>query len=162
MSWKCENCKWENADKWENCANCGKPSGLPPKIQTREDKIFKYLAISLMVIFFIIVFVLLDTVTGMMPQQPTPTPEIANKYQAHKICTQFIEQLLKAPSTAQFESMFDSTYKEISNVQYEVWLYVDAQNSFGAMLRNDYYCKVTYLPDIDKWYLDDLVNLDDK
>lgn len=90
-----------------------------------------------------------------------PKEKVANKYQAHLICSKFIEKLLKAPSTAKFESISDSDYNQLSDNQFEVWLYVDAENSFGAMLRNDYYCKVTYLPDQDKWYLDDLVNYDE-
>ena len=160
MAWLCEDCKWENADKWDNCAHCGKPSGIIRTPPTKEEKNFKFFVILLLCIFAILVLLIFATIAESMPK-PTPTLKTSNQYQAHQICSQFIEKLLKAPSTAQFESMFDSEYNQLSKDQFEVWLYVDAQNSFGAMLRNDYYCKVTYLPELDKWYLDDLVNYDE-
>ena len=34
MSWKCENCAWENAEKWPKCSNCGANRYL-----TEEEKI---------------------------------------------------------------------------------------------------------------------------
>lgn len=64
------------------------------------------------------------------------------------VCAQFaIEDKLKSPSTAEFEpgggtysttKLYDNTYKIDS--------YVDAQNSFGGMMRTRFSCIVEYNP----------------
>lgn len=55
--------------------------------------------------------------------------------------------MLKAPSTAKFPSYYeaavDSSTPAGGGVQYVMTAYVDAENSFGAMLRNTFRCRVT-------------------
>lgn len=52
-----------------------------------------------------------------------------------------IEKVLKAPSTAEFQS-YDKSMISVSGDTYTVNGYVDAQNSFGAMLRSYYTVKL--------------------
>lgn len=62
--------------------------------------------------------------------------DMNNKYEASSQCEVRIEKLLKAPSTAKFNS--DAT-------GYGTWTVtgtVDAENSFGAMIRANYQCTV--------------------
>jgi hypothetical protein len=55
----------------------------------------------------------------------------------------YVEGKLKAPATAKWSNSIDDkgnlTYGALSNHNYEAWGYVDAQNSFGALLREDWY-----------------------
>lgn len=160
MSWKCEDCKWENADKWDKCANCGKPSGLPPKIETKEDKIFRYVVVSLLAIFFLIVLLLipvLDEFINLQSNSPVSNMETS----AYKICINFIGAELLVPSTAKYQSQNKSEINQIDKYQYEVILYVDSQNFFDEYENHQYICRVTYQPNKDRWLLDGVINIDE-
>lgn len=74
------------------------------------------------------------------------------KYGAQNVCEQFIEDRLKAPSTADFN------HDSASNVG-DVWVVVgsvDSENGFGAMIRSDYVCKVRATDTDGNWRLIDL------
>jgi hypothetical protein len=58
-----------------------------------------------------------------------------------------VENNLKAPSTADFGFPDEEMVSQLNDSTYYVTGFVDAQNSFGAMLRSNYECRVTYLPD---------------
>jgi hypothetical protein len=60
-----------------------------------------------------------------------------NEYEAIAQCESRIERLLKAPSTAEFNST------AVRAVGWRVTGAVDAENSFGAMIRSSYECAVT-------------------
>lgn len=76
------------------------------------------------------------------------------KYGAQSVCQDFVKKRLKAPSTADFS---ETTANE-STTNPGLWIVkgaVDAENSFGANLRNTYRCKVKPAPDKgdDMWQL---------
>ncbi|MGY1778762.1 hypothetical protein [Geodermatophilus sp. SYSU D01036] len=77
---------------------------------------------------------------------------------AKVMCEDFIEERLKAPSTADFSGIFDTTITG-SGDDYTVRGYVDAENSFGAMLRSNYTCQIHDNGD-DTWSLVSLTGLD--
>ncbi len=63
------------------------------------------------------------------------------RYDARRVCHDFIDDRLKSPASSDFEWTSDM------NVTYSGGIYVvggkvDAQNSFGAMIRSDYACTV--------------------
>jgi hypothetical protein len=63
---------------------------------------------------------------------------------AWNVCHQFVEDRLKAPSTADFEDVDE--YKASNSAG--VWTivgWVDSENSFGAKIRTDYVCKVRHV-----------------
>lgn len=61
------------------------------------------------------------------------------------ICAKnYIKKNLKAPSTAKFP-FFPPGVEHLQNETYAVRIYVDAQNSFGAMIRTDFICEVNVL-----------------
>lgn len=64
---------------------------------------------------------------------------------AYIICQLYIENMLKAPSTADFPSSSSTNIRNLGNNVFEMYSYVDAQNSFGAMMRTNWYCKIQYL-----------------
>lgn len=59
-------------------------------------------------------------------------------------CTLHVENRLKSPSTADFPGSSSSNIQDLGNNVFGVWSYVDAQNSFGATIRNNFYCKIQY------------------
>lgn len=63
-----------------------------------------------------------------------------HKANAWHYATVFVKKRLKAPSTADFEKKY---VRNNGNV-WEVGGFVDAQNGFGAKLRNGFYCKLEY------------------
>lgn len=71
---------------------------------------------------------------------------------AHTMATHYVEQRLKSPSTAKFPWYADSQVSYIGNCEFVVKSYVDAQNSFGAMLRSDYYVRLKYDPNSNSYY----------
>ncbi len=64
-----------------------------------------------------------------------------------------VKKNLKAPSTAQFPSSISKDTKIIfvSKCKHFVSSYVDAQNSFGAMLRSTYSMYIEYRPISKDW-----------
>ena len=88
-------------------------------------------------------------------------PEVyrGNHKNAFYISQQFAENYLKAPSTAEFPAWDNQTsnvvQKSGSFTQYTINSYVDAQNIYGAMIREYYVCKVEYIKATDKWRLID-------
>lgn len=57
-------------------------------------------------------------------------------------CEQAVTASLKAPSTADFASHWDTETRYEGNAIYVVTSYVDAQNSYGAQLRMHFECRV--------------------
>ena len=145
---KCPYCTGENQDKASVCVFCGRAF---PKVQSVKPKqtcgsvaMFLFLGIG-----GIIALILL--LSG-GPSKPEP---LTKSQSAWYTCRQFVEDRLKAPKTADFE-----TYKEnqVSHVDYDEWkvnMNVDAENSFGAMLRSEFSC---HLQDKgETWYLISIV-----
>lgn len=57
------------------------------------------------------------------------------------VCENFVEDRLRAPSTAEFPSTSDYDISGSGSV-YTVRGYVDSENGFGAMIRSDWTCVV--------------------
>lgn len=78
---------------------------------------------------------------------------------AFNICKEFVEDRLKAPSTAVFRNYFEDdgevTVTGSGSGPYTVRSSVDSQNGFGAMLRSDFVCTVENTSG-DSWHLIDL------
>lgn len=81
-------------------------------------------------------------------QQPSNEPSIAGAYEE---CKAMALQVLKAPTTAEFASLDDIEAVSLdltspdgpTKKEFKILGYVDAQNSFGAKLRNKFSCDVT-------------------
>ncbi len=73
------------------------------------------------------------------------TPAVVSGERTAVWCAQErVKKMLKAPSTAKFPSRAESLVEQIDEQTYQVRSYVDAQNSFGAMLRTRYMCTVEF------------------
>ena len=56
----------------------------------------------------------------------------------------FVKDNLKSPSTAEFSADYNNDVTQINDSTFEVNSWVDSQNGFGAMLRSNYSCKITF------------------
>lgn len=61
---------------------------------------------------------------------------------AYVAAKQFIKQKLKAPSTAEFESVTQSKITDLGNGVYYVHIKVDVQNDYGVMLQKTFSVEV--------------------
>lgn len=71
----------------------------------------------------------------------------------------YVQDQLKAPSTAKFISINESPSEVVNIGEYTFIIRsaVDSQNSFGAMIRSVYYCELKYKPGTDTWICEKLV-----
>jgi hypothetical protein len=76
------------------------------------------------------------------PAPPGPTKSPDPDLGAITSCEHHIRPRLKAPSTAKYSGWFDSVTQPNPDGSVAVFAYVDAQNSFGAMIRTHYVCTV--------------------
>lgn len=74
--------------------------------------------------------------------------------EAYVMCQQFVEDRLKAPATAGFPLSSEATITGGPST-WTVRSHVDAENSFGAQVRTQFTCRVSYQGN-DRWLLDDL------
>jgi hypothetical protein len=74
-------------------------------------------------------------------------------------CHQFVERELQSPSSADFPSFTDHQVSTLGEAHWRVSSYVDAENAFGASLREDWSCEVTYDEAGETWTLVDLSGL---
>jgi len=72
------------------------------------------------------------------------------KFKAYLRAVDVVEERLKAPSTADFASYNESKVIEKKDNTYIVTSFVDAENSFGAMIRTRFTCKMHYYN--ESWY----------
>ncbi|GGJ81989.1 hypothetical protein GCM10011583_11860 [Streptomyces camponoticapitis] len=81
-----------------------------------------------------------------------------DKQGAAVMCEEFVSKSLKAPGSADFSGVSDTTIETLSDAKpwkYKVNAFVDSQNGFGAKIRTDYVCTIS-TKDHDTWTLDDL------
>ena len=73
------------------------------------------------------------------------------------ISQKFVTQNLKAPATAEFPAnTVDNCQAMLSAGTWKVYSFVDAQNSYGALLRSDYRVEMRHIATTDTWTLVDL------
>lgn len=85
----------------------------------------------------------------------SPSRDEAEAVGAWVVCQQFVEARLKAPSTAEYPGSYPDFTRALTDGTFRVDAYVDAQNSFGAMLRIPFSCTVSYRGN-DNWHLESL------
>ena len=74
---------------------------------------------------------------------------------AYYMCQQFAEERLKAPSTADWPNWYEHEGVTVTGTgegPYVVLTHVDAENSFGAKIRDEVFCKVRHVSG-DTWRL---------
>ncbi len=97
--------------------------------------------IILLIVGLIVIFVLVRLVKG--PARDSQTPD---EYAVISVAEKFVKNNLKAPSTAEFSPLSETSINIFKDNSVWVDGYVDAQNSFGAMIRSKYSVKMIYNP----------------
>jgi len=91
-------------------------------------------------------------------QQIQQKSDVSNM--AYVISKGFVKQALKAPSTADFPFL-DFNSQSLDDDRYQVSSYVDSQNSFGAVIRNEWTTTLKYLGGADadprNWELEKMI-----
>lgn len=129
--------------------------GKPVK---HSNKISGFIAVCLFIILpsFLIIHECSSPTAPPSPEELARKQYFSDDIDARVYAKIYVEQRLKSPSTAKFQDTVDFAVapakdkkgKPLKDV-WEVSGYVDAQNSFGAMLRHNWYVKL--VKQGDKW-----------
>lgn len=122
---QCPACKMMIDKKAKVCPHCRKKFGL-----TWPAKIF----LALIILGFI------GYLSGPSKDSNIKSPDATENraFTAWAVHRVFIENALKAPSTADFAPQSKSSIETIEKNTYRISSYVDSQNSFGAKIRTRY------------------------
>lgn len=74
----------------------------------------------------------------------TPRPP-HDRATAYVMCQQWLEERLKSPASADYPFGGSAEMKDLGEGKYSIASYVDAQNSFGAMMRINYSCTTQWV-----------------
>ncbi|MGY1593249.1 hypothetical protein ACI79D_14840 [Geodermatophilus sp. SYSU D00708] len=74
-------------------------------------------------------------------------------------CHQFVEDRLRAPATADFPGFPDHQVYELTPTGWRVAGYVDAENGFGANVRTDWTCEISYEESSGTWTLESMTGV---
>jgi hypothetical protein len=161
----CSSCGTQLSQGVRFCSRCGRGASPPASRKSvrspgRNAPVFIGLAafLSLWIVGLIIAARLAPPGTAGTDRSGATyaRPAQDRKIEALSTCEQFVERRLKAPSTAKFSHVWDTTMTGSGDGPYQVRGFVDAQNSFGAMLRNHYVCTAQRTSSSDTWTLIDL------
>lgn len=86
------------------------------------------------------------------PFDCSKVPAEGSTLEAGGMCREFVKNRLRAPATAKFAGLSDTTSVKLDDGSFLVRSYVDAQNGFGALIRTYYRCQVRPI-DRDNWGL---------
>jgi len=119
----------------------------------------KAIGCILMIIIFGAIFILVlntcsdDEKPVEVKREQINTPQQINTSQqrmlAYSYAESFIKQKLKSPSTAKFPGVFEKN-EHVSFQDTNVYLinsWVDSQNGFGAIIRSNFKCQITFRND---------------
>ncbi len=115
------------------------PSGPPPKPASGGTNFVVMIVVTMLLVFGCLGALALQGMTrGSRP------PAAPDRISAWVDCRTFVQQNLKAPTTAQFPSSNEATIVRLNTGRWSVLSYVDSENSFGAMIRSDWGCQISY------------------
>lgn len=103
-----------------------------PENTKNEQQQKKKYAVLLTVLLFVIIASVSVIIVVM---STTNKPELTMEQQAYYAAREVVSRHLKAPAAAEYQPYTDGMVTVRGNNKYTVNLWVDAQNSFGAMIR---------------------------
>lgn len=114
----------------------------PPRVRTNPKR--KPKRTVWMVIGFLTLLII--CLCALIPLFPVVESTGSSPTEAKIMCETLIKASLVAPTTARFSGILDTRMGSVANQPntYRVIGYVDAQNSFGAQIRNYYTCEIKY------------------
>lgn len=154
---KCPECGHDVSDKADKCPNCGCPVSvnLPnpkPNLSAREieeaaNKNFKngMKTVIIIILCLVVLVSVCEIVKAKKRNNGVATGGHSRYSYSEEIeATTFalaekaVKGELKAPSTAKFCKQSECDFESLGNNQYMMTGWVDAENSFGAMIRSDW------------------------
>lgn len=137
---QCRSCQKHIPNKAKKCPYCG---------DNQREWINRHpLQSCLLVIIFIIslsfILTSIDSNNSSTSDNTSKTAPSTDeyKYAAISCAEERVKQVLKSPATADFPKTSEWTISQIDPVNYRLSSYVDAQNSFGALIRTAFSCDV--------------------
>jgi len=117
--------------------------------ESEKDKTISKRSGCLVRIVMIIVFLILLRACfgGESSNSSRPSEHYITNQEAFYAAQEIVKENLKSPSTAKFCSYSEAKILYLGNGQYQVSGWVDAQNSFGAMLRKNFVATFTEMKD---------------
>jgi len=151
---KCGKCLAEIPQKAKKCSHCGS------KQKEKFGLKHLFLIIIIVVIFSAIFSSIGDDNSGSSNIANNSSNSQVDDSKAFIIAQNYVKSALKSPSTADFPA-FDYTTQKISEDEFKVSSYVDAQNSFGAEIRTTWEATLLYVggdwADQRNWVLEELI-----
>lgn len=154
----CQECKAQISDQAKACPQCGAPIAKSTPAAKGNGGLN---AVLIIVATIVALMVISPYITAYKKAKMTPEEirlvdaaeaEKSNDMNARFVCTNFVRDSLKAPSTAEFQSSSEYLVKKQPDGSFAVAGIVDSQNSFGAKLRGAFACTVKPTSD-GKWRL---------
>ncbi len=148
---KCHECGHDVSDKAPACPNCDAPlkaggaldeafGGMNP---FKMPKLKGGFGCGSLILTAIVIVILLGVIGGGSSNTPQHD-ECTDDSSAYMMSQEFVKRRLKAPATAEFPSTSNATISGGPECKFSIDSYVDAQNSFGAKIRNSYHAEVQY------------------
>ncbi|NDK92726.1 hypothetical protein GPY57_00110 [Photorhabdus laumondii subsp. laumondii] len=133
-----------------------KPNSSSINAKQGDSKILGYDSFEWIMacIAFIIILVIFVSCSG---KSPSPKEDYcSDDKMAYIYAEKLISSNLKSPSSAKFASYYDVKSTQLEDCKFNFVGYVDAQNSFGAMIRTKFSVTVRYDQNKDTYYLERL------
>lgn len=114
----------------------------------KRNLFLKHIISVISVIIF--VFIAFGSETNKYFSDDSSSDSSTENLLAYSYAEDYVKQRLRSPSTAKFPGIWDGKADHISKIgerKYSIRSYVDSQNGFGAMLRTNWSCKITFVGD---------------
>lgn len=130
---KCPECLADIPEEAKKCSHCGTKQKQP----ITAGK----LILTLIVVGLVTSYILAGSDSS--SSSSTSKTTAVTETQVNVMAENYVEQVLKSPSTAEFPTL-EFNYADLGNNTYQIISYVDSQNSFGAMIRSNWSVILTY------------------
>lgn len=118
------------------------PSARPSAAQQPSPQLTaRWVAVICLLSIPVIGLIVYVVVAGSTPTPPASWTPKSAIYGAKMACQKVGSDRLKAPASAQWGNLSEAYGEELTDGRYHVQLTVDAQNAFGALLRNTVDCR---------------------
>lgn len=154
MAYSCPKCNAVFNEPQKFCQNCGFQFGQSPS-PTQQSSSGCGSAILWLIGIGAALFLILFIISYIRIENEAPKDSL--KRNAIYAARDLMEQRLKSPSSASFQSTSEAqyqTFEENGKQLYVVTSYVDSENSFGAKIRTNF--AITMSKSGTTWYLEDI------
>jgi len=158
----CPKCEREQPDGLEECLKCGVFFlKVQDPVPTNQNDLLKPnpfrvgLFYAVICLFVMALYAGAHSLGSLAVTADPPKVSWSQKdasLEAVVMMNRFVDERLKAPATADFKPGYSDSVTRIEGQRYRVISWVDAQNSFGAKIRNHFIGEVEQI-EKDRWIL---------